>query len=230
MAAAKRTTGAEEWWQTLPEKDVFQHSQNFACYSIAPPCQKRVPAKDERMLPADTSHVLVARDACVNNLDFQRNGALADSDPVFEDMVSEASVSRSIKRDGVNVWAAGPGLRQGTRIDESNPVSRKLNAGHLTTRRSGLSALNQLRGVRHGEHRSTTGRYSTRPMITPTGTGSWTRLGCRIKQIIQSRRGAEFIRPIAKPMQRGRARGGPPAATGYRRVAGAFHRRAAVRR
>ena len=30
MAAAKRTTGAEEWWQTLLERDAFQHSQNSA--------------------------------------------------------------------------------------------------------------------------------------------------------------------------------------------------------
>ena len=33
-AAAKRTTGAEEWWQILPERDVFQHSHNSASRSI----------------------------------------------------------------------------------------------------------------------------------------------------------------------------------------------------
>ena len=48
MAAAKRTAGGEEWWQTLSERDAFQHSQNFACHGTMPPCQNRGPAKDER--------------------------------------------------------------------------------------------------------------------------------------------------------------------------------------
>ena len=48
MATAKRTTWAEEWRQTLPEKDVFQHSQNSARPSIVPPCQNREPARDDR--------------------------------------------------------------------------------------------------------------------------------------------------------------------------------------
>ena len=51
MAAAKRTTGAKEWWPTLPERDAFQHSQNSAHRSITRPCQKREPAKDERKTP-----------------------------------------------------------------------------------------------------------------------------------------------------------------------------------
>ena len=68
MAAAKRTAGAEEWWQTLSERDAFQHSQNFACCSIAPPCQNRGPAKDERKIHG-YAHVWVARDAYVNNLE-----------------------------------------------------------------------------------------------------------------------------------------------------------------
>ncbi len=48
MAASKRTTGAEEWRQTLPKRDAFQHSQNSARRSIMAPCQNRGPAKDER--------------------------------------------------------------------------------------------------------------------------------------------------------------------------------------
>ena len=50
------------------------------------------------------------------------------------------------------------------------------------------------------------------------------------QQVIESRRGAEFITPIPKPRQRGRARGGRQAAAGLRRGAGSFHGRAAVRR
>ena len=47
-AAAKRTTGAEEWWQTLPEKDECDHSQNSTRRSITPPCQNLGPVKDDR--------------------------------------------------------------------------------------------------------------------------------------------------------------------------------------
>ena len=48
MAAAKRTAGAEEWWQTLPKMDGFEHSLNSGSLSMMPPCQNRGPAKDER--------------------------------------------------------------------------------------------------------------------------------------------------------------------------------------
>ena len=48
MAAAKRTTWAEEWRQTLPERDECEHSQNAAYRSIRPVCQNRGPAKGER--------------------------------------------------------------------------------------------------------------------------------------------------------------------------------------
>ena len=48
MAAAKRTTGAEEWWQTLPERDEFEHSQKSGSPSMMLPCQNRGPAEDER--------------------------------------------------------------------------------------------------------------------------------------------------------------------------------------
>ena len=48
MAAAKRTTGVEEWWQTLSERDECEHSHNSAHCSITPPCQNRGPVKYER--------------------------------------------------------------------------------------------------------------------------------------------------------------------------------------
>ena len=47
VAYNARTCGPYAW-ATLPERDEFQHSQNFACRSIRPPCQNRGPAKDER--------------------------------------------------------------------------------------------------------------------------------------------------------------------------------------
>ena len=71
MAAAKRTTGAEEWWQTLPEKDGFEHSLNSCSRSITPPCQNRGPAKDERKL-FGYARVPVASDADANSLETQR--------------------------------------------------------------------------------------------------------------------------------------------------------------
>ena len=87
MAAAKRTTGAEEWWQTLPEKDAFQHSQNSTRRSITLPCQNRGPAKDERKTVRIRPCVSASDD---DNLSTQRR-ALADCEQVFEDAESGLS-------------------------------------------------------------------------------------------------------------------------------------------
>ena len=89
MAAAKRTTGVEEWWQTLPERDRFEHSQNFAHRSITPPCQNRGPAKDERK----TLWIRLRVDGQRRRR--QQRGAqrrvLADCEQVLEDVGSGAS-------------------------------------------------------------------------------------------------------------------------------------------
>ena len=54
------------------------------------------------------ARVSVASDADANNLENQRR-VLADCEQVFEDVGSGASWNRSLERDGVNGWAAGPG-------------------------------------------------------------------------------------------------------------------------
>ena len=86
-AAAKRTTGAEEWWQILPERDEFEHSQNSTYRSIMPPCQNRGPAKDERKTLWIRPCVGASDD---DNLSTQRR-ALADCEQGFEDAESGLS-------------------------------------------------------------------------------------------------------------------------------------------
>ena len=89
MAAAKRTTWAEEWWQTLLERDKYEHSQKSARRSITPPCQNRGPAKDERK-PYGYARVQVDSDADADNLESQRP-ALTNCAQVLEDAGSGAS-------------------------------------------------------------------------------------------------------------------------------------------
>ena len=91
MAAAKRTTGAEEWWQTLPERDEYEHSQNSDCRSITLPCQNRGPAKDDRK----TLWVRPCAGASdANNLSTQCR-VLVDCEQVFENVGSGASWNRA---------------------------------------------------------------------------------------------------------------------------------------
>ena len=92
MAAANRTTGAEEWWQTLPEKDVFQHSQN----SPAVASRRHARTGGQRKMswkPYGDARVSVASDADANNLENQRC-VLADWEQVFEDVGSGTSWNR----------------------------------------------------------------------------------------------------------------------------------------
>ena len=91
MAAAKRTTGAEEWWQkTLLEKDECDHSQNSTRRSITPPCQNLGPVKDDRRTLWVRQY---AGASDVNNLSTQCL-VLADCEQVFEDLDSWASWNR----------------------------------------------------------------------------------------------------------------------------------------
>ena len=90
MAAAKRTAGAEEWWQTLPERDTFEHSQNSAHCSITPPCQNRGPVKYERKTLWIRPCVGASDD---DNLSTQRR-VLADCEQVLDDVGSGVSWNR----------------------------------------------------------------------------------------------------------------------------------------
>ena len=84
MAAAKRTTGAEEWWEILPERDTFEHSQNYARRRITPPCQNCGPVRND-WKAFRCARMSVASDAYANNLENQRR-VLADCEQVFEDV------------------------------------------------------------------------------------------------------------------------------------------------
>ena len=73
----------------MSEWDKFEHSQNSARRSIAPPCQNREPAKDERE-PYGYARVPVDSDADADNLESQRP-ALTNCAQVLEDAGSGAS-------------------------------------------------------------------------------------------------------------------------------------------
>ena len=120
-AAAKRTTGAEEWWQTLSERDAFQHSQNSASGSTRPPCQNRVPAKDDRK----TLWVRPCAGASdANNLSTQCR-VLVDCEQVFENVGSGASWNRA----GVErVKATGKHLSWRKGVAGSRPMRYRASA------------------------------------------------------------------------------------------------------
>ena len=133
--------------------------------------------------------------------------ALADGRKDFEDEGSRDPRNRSLERDEVTGWTAETWLGVENEDWRSEPCESTLNAGHLTTRGSGLRyPINP--AVQDMENPFFDDPILNSPYAFPSRHWELDEAGQPTQQIIETRRGAEFITPIPKPRQRGRALGG----------------------